>query len=328
MRRSIAEQMEYPFAVPPVRRMLLVRVLPELFAAAVWGLFLWIWLQDASGLRLGLWETLGLGASRFAVVESRDVVGASLSRAAAVCAEVSAILLVLAPIAFVAPAFSVERQGGTLEAMLLTSTHHENIVTGRFWYVALPWFRLVIYFLPFYALLVLEPLLTIGCSGWSMPWLNLCGWTASLGRVTGSFVWENAVTPGPSPHTGFLAAMRLLHDVSAMLLAMVVTFHVSMRARNLARALIFSFLLAPPAVVLMAGPDTVWLLLASGLPGSFLGVRAYWLVVVVVIALRWGGAFGLLRRSAGNFDAYVLGEETGAPARARRRRGEPKAQSI
>ncbi len=328
MKRSIADQMKYPFAVPPVRRMWLVRILPELFAAAVWGLFLWIWLRDDSGLRLSMWESIGVGGARFGTVDSAKFLGASLSRAAALCADVAALVMILAPLVFIAPAFSCERQGGTLETMLLTSTHHQTIVKGRFWFVSLPWFRLVLYFLPLYVLLAFEPLLTVGCASWSVPWLKLCGWTIKMGKVTGAFVWENAVTPGPSAHSAFLVAMRLLHDLSAMLLAMTVTFHVSMRSRTLARAVIFSFLLVPPAVLLLAGPDLIWLLAGTALPSAFLGVKAYWLVVLGVIAARWGGAFSLLRRSAENFDAYVLGEKPGGPARMRCRQRSSKAQSI
>jgi hypothetical protein len=320
--------LSYPFAVPPVRRMRLARLVPEFFALLVWGVFLWVWLQPGSGSRLGLWESLGLSGQRFAVESSSAWLGASLSRAAAVAADLAGPLLVFAPIAFVATGFSIERRSGTLESILLTSTHHDRIVRGRFLFVSLPWLRLVAYLLPIYALLAAEPLLTMSCTGWSLPWMKLSGGLLLLGNVRGEYIWETAVTSGPSAHTLFLAVMRLLHDLSAMVLSMAVAFHVSLRARTLARAVVWSFALVPPVLLVVVGPELVWMIAALLLPQIFVSVKIYWLTIVAVLAARWALALGLLRRDARNFDAYVLGQLPDAGGAGRRFRGRRTRQSI
>ncbi len=321
---SFRKLVGYPLAAPPGGRRLPLRLAPELCALAVWGLFFYVWMTAEGPSRLGLWESLDLVASRFDVVPSGEHLSAGLSRAARLACAAGGFLMILAPVAFAASAFAAERERGTLEAMLLTSTHHNLLVRGRFWYVALPWFRLAGYLLPLYLLMGFEPLFTLSSSGWSVAWLNLLGWVARLGEVPGKFSWESAVTAGPAAHSFFLAAMRWMHDLSAMVLAAGAAFHVSLRARSTIRSAVVSFLLVPPLVAVVFSPDLVWLLVSAAAKSVFLHqpAQSYWLVALLVMALRWGAVFWMLGRSARNFDAYVLGEKPdpqGGGARARRR---------
>jgi hypothetical protein len=311
--------LKYPLAVPPVRRHLLVRLAPELATAMIVALFLVVWERSAGQLRFGLWESLGWMEGRFerSQFASPDILAAGISRAALIASEAAGLLMLVAPIPFVAASFAAERERGTLESVLLTSTHHNLVVRGRFVHVALPWCRMAAYLLPLYALIAFEPMFTMNCASWSVGWLNLMGWVLGLARGT---VWTEALTRGPGPHAFFLAGMRWLHDFSGMMLVIAVTFFISLRARSTIRAALLSFLAVPALLVFLFNPDIYWLLGALALPDAFVSVRVYWLMALTVMAVRWGTAYSIVKRSERNFDAYVLGEKPDTDGRRPRRR--------
>jgi hypothetical protein len=277
----------------------------------VWLAFLGVWWRHQGVWPLGLWESLGIVSGRYDFVGIAEVVPVALSRAALVASEAGALLLIFAPVPFLASSFAAERETGTLESLLLTSTHHNLLVRGRFWSAALPWFRLALYLLPLYALVALEPMFTMSCSGWSVGWLNLLGWLVKLGKVPGTFVWAEAVTLAPSAHSFFLAGMRWLHDLSAMALAMGAAFWISLRARTTIRATVLGFLAVPPALLVAINPEMAWLLVSVVAKPVFLTrpVQYYWTAALAIMALRWGVLLGILRRASANLDAYVLGEK-------------------
>ncbi|MHC4917826.1 MAG: hypothetical protein ACYTGB_20310 [Planctomycetota bacterium] len=326
MSQGICDLLAYPLSVPPVKRSRLERFAPEVAAAAVWLLFAWLCVRGIGEARLGLWEMLGLSAGRLSGggVPAAGLLPRALAGAAQVSAQAAGLLMLAAPPVFVAASFAAERERGTLESIILTSAHHNRVVRGRFWFVSLPWLRLGAYLLPLYVLVGLEPILTMSCSGWSAPWLNLLGWLSTAGRQGGRFIWNDAVTPSGTVRSLFLAGMRWLHDFSAMFLCIGATFWISLRARTTIRAAVLGFLAAPVLVGVLFSPDFVWVLMTRLSGGAFLGrpVQYYWLAALAVMAARWGAVSTVLNRASRNFEAYVLGEKPDAgDARPGRRRG-------
>ncbi len=330
MSRGVRDLLAYPLSVPPVRRSLLERFAPEMAAAAVWGLFAWLWLRGGPAGRLDIWEVLGLSSGRLGDgVQAAGLLPAGLAGAALIAAGASGAVMIMAPVIFVAASFASERERGTLESIILTSAHHNLVVRGRFLHFALPWLRLAGYLLPLYVLIGLEPITTMSCSGWSGPWLDLLGWLSSGCRQGGRFIWNDAVTPPGTVQALFLAGMRWLHDLSAMYLSIGAAFWISLRARTTIRSAVLAFLTAPVLAAVAFSPDFAWVLLTRVAGGLVLSrpVQYYWLVALAVMAARWGAVSTMLGRASSNFEAYVLGEKPDAHAARTRRRGGSKLRA-
>ncbi|HOX08140.1 MAG TPA: hypothetical protein PK280_17220 [Planctomycetota bacterium] len=302
-----------PFARPPGRRSIWARFAPEwcalgvgLAAAAVYILMLRapsLFIKLAVGFHLApdqgvLW------------LQPKTVSPFHYLAAASLVHGLAGLVLIFAPVAFIVSAWAEERRRGTLEPMLLTSTHHSRAVRGRFRFVALPWMRLALYLLPLH---FAAPLLAsafgeglreygFGAAPWSVPELF---WLGNLRD------WYMEDIPASSLHGWLLPALRWGHDVSSLYFAAAVAYFFSIRTVEPRRAAVWSYGVAGLGVFVVLSPDCWWLLgtIVARREDGFFDMRFYWFLVLLAVALRATVSVMLVARVASNFDAYVLGEQ-------------------
>ena len=336
-----------PFARPPGRRGLITRLAPELCALLVYGALVACYLllreKFLSGQVPMLCGLLPPPSTLLAVTGVPVPPLGNFHFAAAMAAALAGLLIIFLPVGPAAATLAAERERGTLEALLLTPTHHHRLARGRFWLVTLPWLRFALYLLPVYlAFPFYERFLSgghtavvlggldgelrlsgpeifdHGAAPWSMAWLKLLGgifradaWNEGFGY------WLAHTIRADGAHGFLLPALRWAHDVSAGLFAAAVGFLISARAPTVRGALLYSYLLAPLALLTVLSPDVYWLFL-SVLPmvGSAGG---YWLVVLAMLVVRLLVIARLVARVADNLDAVALGELPEKPRAATRR---------
>jgi hypothetical protein len=345
----IRKLMAVPFARPPGRRSALARFAPEICALAVAALGAAVYLLSGRYPSFGnLPVRCGLLPDSAEWLWKGGLVGsfaqARMLNAAAAACGLAGLLLTLAPVGAMAAALAAERQRGTLEAMLLTPTHHQLLARGRFWHLALPWARAALYALILYLAVSMfdalqnprpQPplggehveLFSYGAAPWSIRWLDLLGrafithsWKAAVS------VWHLETIPAGSGHGFVLSGLRWANDASSFVFAAAAAYFISVRAASVRRAVLVSFLAVVAALLTVLSPDAWWLLFSqlapSRDPSAYL--RSYWIIAMLLVAARLVLAFKLVSRVADNFDAYALGEELDkerpATPRLRRRR--------
>jgi ABC-type Na+ efflux pump permease subunit len=259
-----------------------------------------------------------------------------LQHLAALAAGLCGLVLTLVPAGMAAATLAAERQRGTLEALLLTPTHHRLLIRGRFWFAIMPWLRFAFYALPVYLAVSLagvwarhsdfmldSHMLAFGAAPWSIGWLDC------LGRALVTHTWEattsvwHVTTVDAAKPMGFLLSLfRWANDVSSALFGAAVALAVSCRAASVRNAVLASWGLALALLLTLLSADFWWVLVCMRRTVSDVDVYAklYWIVVLAVIAVRVVLAFMLVGRVADNFDAYALGEELEKQRPATRRR--------
>ncbi|GEM_PF-2272087 len=127
-RHGLDELIATPFAQASGMRRNLLRFAPETAAAVVWLNLpvAWLLLQWSSPQ--------------------------PLAAAAAWCILLGGLVLVTVPAALAAQSFAAERDRDTLDALLLTRVNRRKLVWGRYWGIALPWLRFVLWTLPLWIL--------------------------------------------------------------------------------------------------------------------------------------------------------------------------------
>lgn len=316
-----------PFALPPGRRSLWARFAPEWCALGITVIAVIVYFlmrrYPAMILELAFDAHLTPGSPELTLLPPQRILIDHYLAAASLVYGLAGTLLIFVPVAVVASAWAGERSRGTLEPMLLTSTHHSLTVHGRFRVVALPWLRLALYLLPLY---FAAPLLaaaipgsgireySFGAAPWSVSWLT---W---LGGLRG---WHVLNQPANSLHGWLLPALRWANDVSSLFFAAAVAYYFSVRTANPKRAAAWSYTAAGLGLIFVLSPDCWWVLSSLGvrLEEGYVDLRLYWLLMMLAVALRAVTSVILLARVASNFDAYVLGEpvEKERPAARRRR---------
>jgi hypothetical protein len=302
--RTVAQVMRLPLARFPGRRRLWSRFFPEICALAVYALGAAIFLVPAV-----YWDYLVLGRS----ASRKAMEAASLTYWAA------AVILVFGPLIQSLNAWHRERSRGTAEALVLTPMDHGALVMGRYWHILLPWLRFMLWMLPLYLCLAVHPVMERIDRGNSSSWM--LGGIYALGSkgLFGTMVVATASPPEDLSLLGlFLAAARWLVDVVALWLASSLGFHLSARARSRG-GLAVAYVLLPLLLGTVACLND-WLMLpldvlrrmgAFGLSrDAMAGIH-----ITVGLLILIGSVFlsaAALRRTARNFDAYLLGEKPGS----------------
>ena len=327
-----------PFARPPGRRGLITRLAPELCALLVYGAFVALYLlfradelsERIQNIPLN-WDLLPPQGIHVGFLGPGWPFLGNFAFAAVTTTVLAGLLIILLPVGPAAATLAAERERGTLEALLLTPTHHHHLARGRFWLVTLPWLRFALYLLPVYLALpfyvrflsggypavsegwpdgptqTAPEIFDHGAAPWSLLWLKLLGGVFRADAWNEGFTyWLGHTIRADGAHGFLLPALRWAHDVSAGLFAAAVGFLISARARTVRGAVLRSYLLAPLALLTVLSPDVCWLFL-SVLPmvGSAGG---YWLVVMAMLVVRLLVISRLLARVADNLDAVALGE--------------------
>jgi hypothetical protein len=295
---GVRKVLNVPLARPPGRQGFMTRWQAECCA----GLVYLVWAVGS------LWMTYE--GERGAVY-----IGAMFAYAAA-----GLIMFVLAATSS-ASILAAERDRRTMETMVITPGRHEKLALGRFWCVALPWLRFVLWMLPLYIVQAIAAggsvrttdaeeffgLSTIYVFAPKVAMLPLMG--EGMRRVVELPCWAFLLMIG-----------RVLADSLDVVTAVAIAFYASARFWRASHAMLVAGLIVPASMLtVFCAPEWVsiglvvlWEVTGAMGPSSptpvFIGYLLGSLAVAAVqIALvRW-----LVLRVARRFDSYALGAVRG-----------------
>jgi len=304
---GIRAAMRTPLARPPGRRRIWSRWAPELCALAVYGL----------GLAVMLWGAHGYGATGALVldVRARDFTSGVIAAYWA-----AGLVLVVFPLVGALSAWHGEHARGTADALLLTPTDHAAVVRGRYWHVAWPWIRFMLWMAPLYVALAGLPFVGQVAS-WNRHNSVLIGGVALGGSkgLFGDMIVEVHGDAGALTGVGLsLALGRWLCDAKSLLALVAIGSWASVRIRS-GTGLRAAYLLLPLAMgAVFSIHDGAMMLLRlidmrglGNIPVEVAGV-VYVLLAAVVICAEVVLALLAYRALARNFDAYAIGEKPSA----------------
>jgi hypothetical protein len=309
---AIRSAMRSPLAQPPGRRGWLRRFAPELCALGVYLLMLTVfwwtrWRHPGFPMESGdtEWELRALGQAA--------LVGAVWAYALA------GLIFLIGPTVSGALAWGRERDRETLEALVLTPAAPEALVRGRFWRVALPWMRFCVYLLPVYLLLSTNNLFAEACTEKTWAVSDICALGSHLFFGLCGEVWDWLLggPHRPNPWTVGLAAVRLANDVTIPLFACALAYFLSLKSRTSGRAMLWSGLLVPGALLVALDLHNwlfllvVWRILPLNAEGwqYVLVCSTYLALGLAAFIARIWLALWLVKHAARNFDWYALGEK-------------------
>jgi hypothetical protein len=283
--RRIRELMDTPLARPPGRRGFLSEFTAGWLALSIYAAFLIAWLATDQ-LRLAL----------------------------ALVYVLAGLVLFVGPLWSGAMAWARERQGATLEPLLLAPHKSTERVLGRFLHVFGPWVRLLVYLLPLsFTSASIEPF-------WSDEW----NWyEVLLSVLVPRHLWLYFVTQLGSvsydwPSGGLLGdLLRFANQFTVAFFACAAAYHISVRARSVAGALVGAGLVALGMLTVLSlhgwlmviGKLGVLHLASEGIELLFFGAYVSLGMLAAVVRI-WLGLW-LLRLAVRNFDAWALGEKPG-----------------
>jgi hypothetical protein len=299
--RRIRDLISSPFARPPGRQSVWVRLAPEWCALAVYlVLFLYPPDHHATGPWIYPWAYQWWPGMLYAYL----------------CA---GTLLLVVPVLIMAGAFAGERARGTADALALTTADRSALVWGRFLHLATPWLRFVLWLLPLY-------LLHAVFIGFSFPGLGDCMAYAAgpkglscaclLMIDDDMYRWVS----GWSWHALPAVAPRAINDAIQLFACLSVACYVGIRAKTTRSALIAAVLIVPVAAATVLAPAewTFFLVgklmevLSINIPTSYyVDLGTLGLLFLAGFAFKLWLARRLLGRAAANFDAWMLGEKPG-----------------
>jgi len=306
--RRLRELLATPFARPPGRRSVWTRFAPEWCAAAVY---------------LAFGAVLAWQRPEFEYQSLTE----ALFKATSAAYALAGCLLLVVPVAAAAASLAAERRRGTAEAAVLSAHDHAAQAWGRFLWLVLPWGRLLLYLLPIYGVIAANNSLDYG--GGSSDYLGfvamscvapkpavlILGW--GFGHELGRLHWHAV--------SFLVLVVRPLSDASILLFAAAWAYHISARSRSTVRSLVLSGLGIPAVLLTALSADSWWILgVAAGYLDAVVSllnwfaleeetfvVSVYAALGGLLLVLRFGLAFWLVRRVARNFDAWMLGEKPG-----------------
>ncbi len=299
--------MRRPLALPPGKSAKWLRRTPMVCAGVIYGtwfvtsLVVFI-LMHANDENQAAWKSLASGA-----------IAAYL---------MFGLILLLLPAAVTATVLASERDRGTMEAMVLTPSWHDEIARGRFWHAAAPWLRLFLWMLPMYLML------GVCCSGMyeQMSGKDTLGMSVALMFVPKFYVAAISgfgLTQSPGVPCGSLLVigLRMLRDVIDLMVALSVAYYFSARMWRGVHAVLLSMVTVPALMlsIFMAPEWFTALIMAIFAATSWLRnavqieviITLYAIAGVLICVLQVWMCSALIRRVAKRFDAYALGQVRG-----------------
>jgi hypothetical protein len=214
-----------------------------------------------------------------------------------------------------------ERDRGTMEALVLTPGRHEEIARGRFWYVARPWGRFLLWLLPLY---IVQAVMIGGAVNTSntvefVMRSALCAF-GPKGAMAGVMA-EGMSRSVEIPCWAILLTVgRIVTDAVDLLAAVSIGYYASARFWRTSHAVLVAGLVVPAAMLsVFCAPE--WMLVltklveqliggAGGMRGGFVAT-AYCVASVVTMAFEIALARWLVKRVVSRFDSYALGAVEG-----------------
>jgi hypothetical protein len=224
--------------------------------------------------------------------------------------QLSPLLLLAAAIAITASAVADERNRGTMEAALLTTTSREEILTGWVAGTWRPWFRIGVYLIPVYVLSCI----------WAATWLP-SSWVQMTGIAGGGSDLSDLASevhgyPGWWQLTAgiVMLVLRVLHDASVCALGATVALRVALRSSTRAGALAVGFAVGFPVAVasvilpraLVSAVEALARLVHISFHGEAV-LFTYLIAVALFVLARQVAASRLFVSTAQNLDARLLG---------------------
>lgn len=238
---GIREALRTPLARPPGRRGWFVRLGPAWWAAVVYVLLV-------AGYLISLLV--------FHDNELLDDWTVPLTLGCFVAWTVGSTILFWGALLSGALAMASERSLGTMDALLMTPIEHARLTDGRYWQGLVPWLKFMALLFPVYLALsgtgIFERTGDEFPNNWerSIVASGVCSWSskamflwlsANKGMLNDGLQWH--------PWSFALLCLRLVADISVIVLVYTAGFYISARARGTRHALVLACSIVPLALI-------------------------------------------------------------------------------
>ncbi len=226
-------------------------------------------------------------------------------------------MVMLLPIGAAAVSLAGEQSGGTMDALLLTPLDRASLAWGRYWNLALPWLRFMLWVSPVYLALIFTDAyedLMRGSKSALAATLMAAGPKPLCGLI---FAIDWGGSPDFTASGLIILPLRVLRDALSLLLSVALAYYISARMRTAGRALLVCYLVIPGLLAtVFCGPE--WIIAAIGPAPEIWGGRGltqaqagpvYAALAPLGVLLEILAIRALVGRVARNFDAYALGEK-------------------
>lgn len=229
-----------------------------------------------------------------------------LLRSAVKAYALAGALLVVFPLGAAASALAVEKDRNTFDSLLLIPHDVRKLVFGRFLRIALSWTRFMLYLTPLYVLMSASPIVHDQVDKGGIQPCLVCSFLPKPGLLFAVLSLPMFERFSWSVGGLLLAGLRALNDLSVLIACIGVGIFISARARSVTSALVWSYLLVPPALISILSLDT-WALIGFNFGFDWLNTRdpAYCLFAPLAMAIRLILTVVLVRAAARRFTSVA-----------------------